>query len=327
MINYSPYRCTAPECHASLSVTDTGLACPNGHFFAFAPSTRIPIFASEPAGVNEYAQKNAAELHDNALRWVFSTFDTDEAGLRERLVARLSLMPGAKVLITGAGAGNDLPYLARAMDGKGEIFAQDIAKEMLLAGAARYEANLSDSGIKIYFSVSDATNLPFCNGFFDAAYHFGGINLFPDIAKGISEMNRVVKPGGTVVIGDEGLAPWLIDTELGRMLINNNRLYAFAPPLSCIPDTARSVKLTWELSNCFYVIEFEVADKPLPINLDVPHVGKRGGTIRTRYYGQLEGVDPALRDKTYAEAEHRGQSRVEFIESALRASLHSKTER
>lgn len=327
MINYSPYFCTALDCHEHLSATEGGLTCPHGHFFPYAPGTRIPIFASEPEGVNEYSQKNAAEIHDNALRWVFSTFAADEAALRERLIARLSLKPGMRVLVTGAGAGNDLPDLVRNIDSKGEIFAQDIAKEMLLAGAARHETALSGGGIKMHFSVSDATNLPFDNDFFDAAYHFGGINLFPDVAKGISEMNRVVKPGGTVVIGDEGLAPWLVNTELGRMLVNNNRLYGFNPPLSCIPETARAVELSWELSNCFYVIKFEVANSPLPINIDVPHIGKRGGTIRTRYYGQLEGVDPALRDQIYAEAEKRGESRVEFIESALRASLPPKAER
>ena len=30
----------------------------------------------------------------------------------------------------------------------------------------------------------------------------------------------------------------------------------------------------------------------LPIDLDVPHVGRRGGSIRKRFAGQLEGVDP-----------------------------------
>jgi len=286
-----------------------------------APGTNVPVFASELEGANEYSLKNAAEVHDNALRWVFSTFETDEASLRERLIARLGLEKGAKVLVTGAGAGNDLPYLARALSGGGEIFAQDIAKEMLLAGVSRYHAELAGFAVNLQFSVSDATNLPFADGFFDAAYHFGGINLFPDIAKGIAEMNRVVKPGGIVMIGDEGLAPWLVDSEFGKMLITNNPLYACTPPLMALPDTARSVKLTWELSNCFYVIEFRVSDAPLPINIDIPHVGKRGGTIRSRYFGQLEGVAPDLRDRVYVEAERRGMSRVDYIESALRASL------
>jgi ubiquinone/menaquinone biosynthesis C-methylase UbiE len=297
------------------------MACPNGHFFAYANDTDVPVFASEPEGSNEYSQENAAEFHDNALRWVFSTFQADEDSLRERLIARIGLTAGERVLITGAGAGNDLPHLVRALGGKGEVYVQDIAKEMLLAGVSRYKSGLEGSGVALHFSVSDATSLPFNDGFFDAAYHFGGINLFPDIAKGIAEMNRVVKPGGSIVIGDEGLAPWLVDTELGRMLINNNALYACTAPLEALPATVRDVKLSWELSNCFYVIEFQASTEPLPIDIDVPHIGKRGGTIRSRYFGRMEGVTPDLRDRIYEEAERRGMSRVAFLESALRAAL------
>lgn len=279
------------------------------------------MFASEAQDANEYSIANAAEVHDNALRWVFSTFGTTEDDLRKRLVGRLRLEKGARVLVTGAGAGNDLPYLVAALSGEGEIYAQDIAKEMLLAGEARHRAELRGSGVRLEFSVSDAMSLPFADASFDAAYHFGGINLFPDIARGIAEMNRVVRPGGRIVIGDEGIAPWLKDTELGRMLINNNALYAYEPPLAALPGTAREVNLSWELCNCFYVIDYSVSDQPLPVDIDIPHVGKRGGTIRSRYLGRLEGVSPDLRDQIYAEAERLGESRVAYLESVLRAAL------
>lgn len=323
MTDKQAYCCTEPQCNrARLTCTEAGLSCPNGHLFPFAPGTQVPIFACEPEDANEYAKQNAATLHDNALRWVFDTFNTSESALRESLIARLHLAKGTKLLVTGAGAGNDLPYLAKCIGSGGEIFAQDIAQQMLLAGAERYQNELRNSGVELYFSVSDATNLPFADGYFDAAYHFGGINLFPDIRKGIGEMNRVVKPGGKAVIGDEGVAPWLKESEYGKMLIRNNPLYDCDIPLSLLPESARSVQLTWELGNCFYVIEFNVSDKPPQINIDVPHIGRRGGTIRTRYFGQLEGVDPALRDRIYAEAERQGLSRVEYIESLLRDGLH-----
>jgi SAM-dependent methyltransferase len=322
MISQSPYRCPESACdQAPLIPSPEGLVCPNGHCFAFAPGTDVPLFACSSEGANEYSIKHAAEVHDNSLSWLFATFRIDEKELRERLIERVGLKCGDRVLVTGAGAGNDLPVLVRALSGNGEIFAQDIAKEMLLSGVARYKAELSESGVGLHFSVSDATNLPFADSFFDAAYHFGGINLFSDIKKGVAEMNRVVKPGGNIVIGDEGLAPWLVDTELGRMLVSNNPLYAYSAPLTALPKTARAVKLTWELSNCFYVIEFQAGAEPLSIDIDVPHQGKRGGTIRSRYYGRMEGIDPALRDRIYEEAERRGMSRVDFLESALRYSL------
>jgi len=306
---------------APLAANPNGLTCSNGHFFPFVSHTDIPVFIPKSDHKNEYTRQDAAVVHDNSLRWVCATFKSDEETLRQNLLARLQLKPGYKVLITGAGNGNDLPYFIQKLDGQGEIYAQDIAPEMLLAGVERHSMKSSESGVSLFFSISDATNLPFKDNFFDAAYHFGGINLFPDIQKGISEMNRTVKPGGKVLIGDEGVAPWLKNTLYGKMLIHNNPLYAFDIPLAFLPESAQAVHVTWEWSNCFYVIDFIVGEKLPELDIDVPHVGTRGGSIRTRYFGQLEGIDPTLRDRIYAESERLGMSRVDYIESVFRSAI------
>lgn len=322
MTGSSLFSCPEKGCaHTPLTVCANGLCCPNGHTFPYVNGTQIPVFVCAPENSSDYTQANATQIHDNSLRWLFETFNTNEANLRDNLVARLKLKKGDSVLVTGAGTGNDLPFLVQHMEGEGTIHAQDISYQMLLTGAERHGAQLSSPGLNLCFSVSDATDLPYADNIFDAAYHFGGINLFPDIRRGIAEMNRVVKPGGRIVIGDEGLAPWLKSTELGKMLVKNNPLYVYEAPLSLLPDTARQVRLSWVLHNCFYVLEFTVADSPLPINIDVPHVGKRGGSIRTRYFGELEGVDPALRDAVYAAAEKQGISRVAYLEQLLRKQL------
>ncbi|CAD5285479.1 Methyltransferase domain-containing protein [Bosea sp. 62] len=319
-----PFRCPHPECGNLQETADrTGLVCDRGHVYSYAPGTKIPVFADAPAGSSEYSIVDAAEVHDNALRWLFATFCTDEDTLRENLISRLGLVSGQSLLVTGAGAGNDLPYIAKKMEGRGTIHAQDIASQMLLAGASRHSDALSAIGIDIRFSVCDATQLPYGDRVFDAAYHYGGINLFSSIGQGIAEMNRVVKPGGKIVISDEGLAPWLLNSEIGKQLVANNQLYACQAPIALLPETARDVKLSFELHNCFYVIEFSVGDGPLPINIDVPHVGRRGGSIRKRYAGRLEGIDPALKEAVYAEAERVGESRVDFLEKALRAALRT----
>ena len=312
------YCCIEDGCnHAPLLNDDDGLRCRKGHVYPYIQGTRVPLFACEAEDANEYSIGDAAEVHDNALCWLFNTFGTDESSLRKSLVSRLRLAKGKSVLVTGAGAGNDLPYLAECLEGTGVIYAQDISRQMLIAAVERYGSQAKALGVDICFSACDATNLPFADNVFDAAYHFGGINLFPDIAKGISEMDRVVKPGGRIVIGDEGMAPWLKQTELGEMLVKNNPLYAYDAPLQFLPHSARSVGLSWELGNCFYVIEFTVSETPPHVNIDVPHIGKRGGSIRTRYFGQLEGIDPALRDRVYADAEKQGISRVAYLERLL----------
>ena len=78
--------------------------------------------------------------------------------------------------------------------------------------------------------------------------------LYKDIKKGIDEMDRVTKPGGKVVFGDEGIAYWLKNTELGKSLITNNILYNLDPPMEMLPKSAKNVNLSWVINNCFYVI-------------------------------------------------------------------------
>lgn len=323
------YVCVDPRYRGTLlSVGEAGLSCgdgqENGCFIPFAVGTKTPVFCRQQEEINEYSLPNAAEVHDNALRWLFSTFQVEEDDVRRRLVRRLCLEPGSRVLITGAGAGNDIPYFVEALDGKGELYAQDIAKEMLLWGEQRIRQKYEQCDVSLFFSVCDAMDLPFEDGMFDAAYHFGGANLFKDIGKGIAEMNRVVRSGGRVLLGDEGVAPWLRQMEISEILINNTHLYGFQPPLDKLPVTANDVALSWELGNCFWVITFTVGEAPPSIDIDVPHVGRRGGSMRTRYYGRIEGIDPALRDAIYKRAEKLGVSRVELIESMLRGGLHNE---
>jgi len=325
------YVCPRNKCRGlELVRAENGLICPEcaspDEFIPFAPGTNTPIFCSQFEGINEYSLENAAEIHENALKWLFATFNTTEAELRRNLVSRLKLEKGSRVLVTGAGAGNDVPYIIEALGGTGEIYVQDYAKEMLLWGEKRLREIYANSMTEIFFSVSDAINLPFASRFFDAVYHFGGINLYSDKEKGISEMFRVVREGGAMVFGDEGIAPWLRSTEEANILINNTHLYGFSPPLDLLPVTSRNVELSWEMNNSFYVVSLTVSTVPQPININVPHVGRRGGTIYKRFYGQLEGVDPELRDAIYQKAEKLGLSRVDMLESLLRAGLRTESE-
>lgn len=319
--NPTIYKCINAKCDGALLYQETdALCCPNGHRYPFAPESKVPVFAKVGGSESEYGAEDAAVIHDNALRWVFETFKTPENELRKNLIGRLGLKPGQRILVTGAGAGNDLPYIMENLK-TGSIYAQDISEQMLLAGYRRLSQLSNYPDVEVHFSLSDATDIPFSDRSFDAAFHFGGINFYSNIKKGLSEMARVVKDGGRVVIGDEGLAPWLTDTQYGRMLIENNPLYASKIPLECLPEVASEVKLSWELAGCFYVIEFVVASSGPQINIDIPHIGKRGGSIRTRFFGKLEGIDPKLKDTIYAESERRGVSRVAFLESIIKKGL------
>jgi ubiquinone/menaquinone biosynthesis C-methylase UbiE len=283
--------------------------------------TQIPIFDNQKENVNEFSIKDAAEIHDNALSWLFKTHGVNENELRIELIDKLNLKEGNKILVTATGAGNDLAYISKKIGISGQVYAQDFAKEMLIAAYHRTKKAIDFNKYKIFFSVNDATDLPFNDNEFDATYHFGGINLYKDIKKGIDEMDRVTKPGGKIVFGDEGIAYWLKKTEIAKSLITNNALYNLEPPMSLIPLSAKDVKLSWVINNCFYVIEYIVSDKEWTADINLPHVGKRGGSIKTRHFGKLEGIDPLLRDKFYEKALKKGISRVEYLETLIKKEI------
>ncbi|MFL1524182.1 class I SAM-dependent methyltransferase [Pseudomonas sp. O230] len=269
-----------------------------------------------------YAKDDAEESYDNFLSWLFLTFDQDEREFRLGLIERLGVKPDYKVLVTGCGLGDDLKYLYPILREQGELYAQDLS-DLMVAAASRRMTEMFQNSENLHLSVSNASALPFPDGYFDAAYHFGGINLFSDIPSAIDEMARVTKVGGRVLIGDEGVAPWLKNKEFGKVAIRNIALWASDPPLQYIPEYSRDVNLSWVLGNCFYIIDFTVSCGLPYMNIDLVHKGARGGSMRTRYFGQLEGVDPNLKARVQEASAGAGKSASQWIEDALRLQLDS----
>jgi SAM-dependent methyltransferase len=185
---------------------------------------------------------------------------------------------------------------------------------------------LDDSRGRVEFIVGNAVSLPFPDDSFDSAYHFGGINLFGDKRRALEEMARVVRPGGKVVVGDEGIAPWHRRSEYGAILMNSNRLYTYEPPLECLPECVRDASVRWLIGNAFYVIEFEVGVGPPKLDLDLPIQGRRGGTHRTRYFGTLEGVTPEAKRMAEQAAEASGLSMHEWLDRAVRSAASAVSE-
>ena len=300
-----------------------------GEFLEAPDGRRYPVVDGVPellapesrqraeAGRDQEYYRAKAREYDAGMDVLFRTFDADEAAVRERMIALLNLPAGARVLETGCGTGRDTAHLAGRA---GCVYATDLAREMIEIGRVR----LADAGVaasRVSHFVSDAMALPFPDRFFDAAYHFGGINLFPDVAAGIAEMARVVKPGGKVVFGDEGLGPWLADSEFGKILANTNPLYQHRAPAERLPVCARDVTCRWILNGAFYVIDFVVGEGEPALDLDIPFPGWRGGSHRTRYYGKLDGVAPELRRQVVEAAAKEGISVHAWMERSLERAL------
>ena len=264
---------------------------------------------------SDYAGARALE-YDRGMDVLFKTFGADESTFRAQLTALLALTPASRVLETGCGSCRDTAHLVA---NAGRVVATDVSADMIRIGRNRLTG--SHGVERVRFCVSDATALPFADGVFDAAYHFGGLNLFPDIRRGFAEMTRVVKSGGRVVIGDEGVAPWLVDSLFGKILVNSNPLYQHQPPLSLLPVSVRDVSCRWVLNGAFFVIDFTVGEGEPFLDLDVEFPGARGGSHRTRYFGKLDGVSPALKQDIADAAARDGVSVTAWLERTLRRVL------
>ncbi|MES2282778.1 MAG: methyltransferase domain-containing protein [Pseudomonadota bacterium] len=268
-----------------------------------------------------YDAADSAAIYRNFLDWLYATFDEDEAQFRQSLIARLRLKKGQRVLVTGCGLGDDVLALLDAFGSDCNIVASDLSTEMMAGTARALEGRSTDERMVVELQACDACQLPWADDTFDAAFHFGGINLFDDPGKGVAEMARVVKEGGRVVFGDEGVAPWLKETDYGRMVVANNPLWSADNLIAKLPFSAVNVNLSWVLGNCFYMIEFDKRTQGPKINPDVRHKGWKGGSMRTRHLGRVEGITPELKDRLQAFARKSGISVHDLLESAVNEKL------
>jgi SAM-dependent methyltransferase len=152
----------------------------------------------------------------------------------------------------------------------------------------------------------------------DATYHFGGLNVFSDIGRALSEMARVTRVGGRVVVSDENMPIWLRGTEFGQIMMNSNPLLKYDVPLQHIPVCARDVKVEWILGGVFYLIHFTVGEGAPTANMDFEIPTRRGGTHRTRFEGQLEGVTPEAKQLAQQARDRTGKSMFRWLDDVVR---------
>jgi ubiquinone/menaquinone biosynthesis C-methylase UbiE len=286
------------------------------------------LLAAVERAVRADYDRVAEDIYDRAVDWQFAAFFEDEDAVREGMVDQLRLRPGMRALEIGCGTGRDSFRLAKRI-GSGALHLQDLSPGMTRVCRKRMGARAAagEFGCALSYSVSSATALPFPDAAFDAVFHFGGFNHFGDLKRGAAELTRVAKTGARIVYGDEAVAPWLKGTEFDGVVCANNPLFKADTPLWTLPECAREASVSWVIANCFYVIAFTKGEGPPPLDLDLPHTGVRGGSMRSRYYGVLEGVRPETKEKARAAAAAAGVSMHDWLESALAAAFDGKARR
>jgi demethylmenaquinone methyltransferase/2-methoxy-6-polyprenyl-1,4-benzoquinol methylase len=123
------------------------------------------------------------------------------AGLHHRWRARAAdlaaVPPDGRALDVATGTGDLALELARRLGPGGEVIGTDFSPRML--ERARSKAAAVPGG-RLRFEPANALELPYPDDQFDAATVGFGARNFASLERGLSEMTRVVKPGGRVVV-------------------------------------------------------------------------------------------------------------------------------
>jgi demethylmenaquinone methyltransferase / 2-methoxy-6-polyprenyl-1,4-benzoquinol methylase len=121
--------------------------------------------------------------------------------LWRRDVVRLSgAVSGMSVLDCATGTGDLAIAFKRAVGEEGSVLGTDFCAEMMETAPAKSRAN----GMDIRFEVADAMLLPYAADSFDIASISFGIRNVDSPVQALSEMARVVRPGGRVVVLEFG---------------------------------------------------------------------------------------------------------------------------
>ena len=104
---------------------------------------------------------------------------------------------GERVLDVACGTGIVARRVAVAIGETGSVTGVDINPGMLdVARAQPHESG----GANIDYREGNGMQLPFADGEFDLVTCSQGLQFFPDRARGLAEMHRVLRPGGRVAL-------------------------------------------------------------------------------------------------------------------------------
>lgn len=159
------------------------------------------MMENQQVSINEKKRTDVESMFDS-IAWRydflnhFLSFNLDRLWRRRaiRIISGSFITPLIIDVATGTG---DLAIAALKLNPK-RISGIDISKKMLEIGKEKIQRNgYSD---KIELSFGDSENIPFEDKLFDVAMVAFGVRNFANPLKGLSEMRRVVRDGGMIMV-------------------------------------------------------------------------------------------------------------------------------
>lgn len=155
--------------------------------------------------------------------------------------SRLSLTPGSVMLDAGCGTGRHACEAYRR-EGVGVVAVDMNLEDLRKATYTLYSMDADGVGRGAFWgtTVTDVTNLPFTDGYFDAVLCSEVLEHVPDNRRAIAELVRVLKPGGDMAVTVPRYLPekicWLLSEEYHNEPGGHIRIYRKKELLTLLED-------------------------------------------------------------------------------------------